>query len=209
MILRRLAAYALDWYLISFVMNLVLVAAAYQVQGIAFTGLVPITVFEGSLRLALFAVLVGIDIIYFCVVPRYALGGQTPGKRLFRLRIERAQGGAATLPNYLVRELLGIVVIEGCFSPLSNYLRNVLLLWVPRDAVQVMVWAGIVIGVASVGLMLITRERRMLHDLVGGTRVVVLKRAWGGGSDGHRCDGAVEQPYSDGDEHSACDQAPD
>ena len=209
MILRRLVAYALDWYVISFVMNLVLVAAAYQVQGVAFTGLVPITVFEGSLRLALFALLACIGVIYFCVVPRYALGGQTLGKRLFRLRIERARGGAAALPNYLARELLGIVVIEGCFSPLSNYLRNVLLLWVPRDAVQVMVWAGIVIGVASVGLMLITRERRMLHDLVGGTRVVVLERAQGGGSDGHRCDGTVEQPHADGDEHSPRDQASD
>ena len=209
MILRRLVAYALDWYVISFVMNLVLVAAAYQVQGVAFTGLVPITVFEGGLRLALFAVLVGIDVVYFCVIPRYALDGQTLGKRLFRLRIERAQGGAAALTNYLARELLGIVVIEGCFSPLSNYLRNVLLLWVPRDAVQVMVWAGIVIGVASVGLMLITRERRMLHDLVGGTRVVVLERAQGGGSDGHRCDGTVEQPHADGDEHSPRDQASD
>lgn len=209
MFVRRLVAYAIDWYLISFAMNLVLVIAAYQLLGVVFAGMVPLTAFDGGLRLALFCVLVVLDALYFCVLPRYGLKGQTLGKRLLRLRVERASGGEATLACFLRRELLGIVVIEGCFSPLSNYLRNVLLLWVPRDVVQGIVWAGIVIGAVSVGLMVLTAQRRMIHDFVGGTRVVLVECVQGGEGDGHRRDGALEQLELDRDGHPARDQASD
>lgn len=208
MLVRRLLAYVIDWYLISFAMNMVLVAAACAVTGIFTASSVPITGFASGLQLVLFLCLAVLDLVYFCLLPCFVLSGQTVGKRLLRLRVERVDGSQAALGNYLLRDFLGLVVVEGCFSPLSNYLRNIMLLWLSRDVVQVIIWAGIVIGVISAGIMLLTCDRRMIHDLIGGTRVVLVERVQGGGN-GHQGDGTLEQPLADGDGRPARNSAAD
>lgn len=188
---RRLVAYAIDWYLISMAMNLVLMFAVFAATGSVAAALVPITVFDPALQPALLLLLVLVDALYFCALPRFGWKGQTVGKRLLGIRVVSARRGCpnagsaaapdvdATLGELLRRELVGIVVVEGCFSPLSNYLRNVLLLVLSEQVIQGIVGGGVVIGVLSAVLMLAGRSHRMLHDYIGGTRVVRAPRSHG------------------------------
>lgn len=184
MAVRRLVAYIIDWYLISIAMNLVLVMVAFITMGAVAPSFIPITVFDAFLQPVLLLLLILVDALYFCVFPLVGWKGQTVGKRVLGIRIvsagaaRRSDAGTdgATFFELLRRELLGVVIVEGCFSPLSNYLRNVLLLVASEQVIQGIVWGGVVIGTVSAVLMIVGGNHRMLHDIIGGTCVVRAER---------------------------------
>ena len=138
--IRRLIAYFIDWYLVLIVMNTVLIAAAYVLSGTVYVGSLPLTYFDADVQLPLLLVLVCIEVLFYCVIPRFAWRGQTIGKKLLRLRVTRADGEPAGLSRLLLRDLVAVTLIEGCFSPLSNYVRNYLMLFFERDIIQYTVW---------------------------------------------------------------------
>lgn len=168
--IRRLIAYFIDWYLVLIVMNTVLIAAAYVLSGTVYVGSLPLTYFDADVQLPLLLVLVCIEVLFYCVIPRFAWRGQTIGKKLLRLRVTRADGEPAGLPRLLLRDLVAVTLIEGCFSPLSNYVRNYLMLFFERDIIQYTVWFSWGAGAISVLVLLFTK-RRMLHDFIAGTAV--------------------------------------
>lgn len=168
--IRRLIAYFIDWYLVLIVMNTVLIAAAYVLSGTVYVGSLPLTYFDADVQLPLLLVLVCIEVLFYCVIPRFAWRGQTIGKKLLRLRVTRADGEPAGLPRLLLRDLVAVALIEGCFSPLSNYVRNYLMLFFERDIIQYTVWFSWGAGAISVLVLLFTK-RRMLHDFIAGTAV--------------------------------------
>ena len=70
----------------------------------------------------------------------------------------------------LCREILGIILLEGWFSPISSYFRTLLALCFGDIIVINRIW--FVVAAASVLAMRCNKDRRMLHDYVGGTKVV-------------------------------------
>ena len=71
--------------------------------------------------------------LYFCVVPKYFLKGQTLGKKLTKIKVVNKDGSDVSFLNLWKRDILGMIMIEGCFMPLSNYMRNVLMLVIGRS----------------------------------------------------------------------------
>ena len=115
-----------------------------------------------------------VEIIYFCIIPKYVFKGQTIGKKILKLKVVNNNGSEATFMNLLRRDLLGVVIIEGSFVPLSNYIRNVLMPYVGRVPVQYLVYLFTIVSLVSVSLLVFEKNGRMLHDYIGGTKVVVL-----------------------------------
>lgn len=172
--IRRLIAYFIDWYIALIIMNTMLIAAAYLLTGRMFVGSLALTYFDADVQLPLLLMLVAVEVILYSVVPRFVWRGQTIGKHLLRVRMATVSGEAPGLPRLMLRDLVAITVVEGCFSPLSNYVRNYLMLFLERDIIQYTVWFSWGIGVVSVLLLLLSKRRRMLHDVIAGTVVAVV-----------------------------------
>lgn len=170
--MRRIIAYMIDWYIISFLMNVLMVTVVYLKQHEIITNLVPIGYFDGNTQVVLLLLLLVIQIIYFCCLP-ILFNGQTLGKKITKLKIVNKDGTNVSFLNLLKRDLLGMVIIEGCFSPFSNYIRNVLITFIGRTFVQYLIYISFAMGLISILLMLFKKEK-MLHDLIGGTKVIML-----------------------------------
>lgn len=190
--IRRAVAYFVDWMLLATGMNILVVAVAFGLTGKLYAGLLPLVFFEAPMQIILLAVLAAIELLYYCGVPRYVWKGQTLGKRIMGVQVRRADGGRASLPTLVLRDLVCIVLIEGCFSPLSNYVRNALMLVCSSDVIQMTIWASWALGAISIGMMLFTKRHRMLHDVLSGTIVVGKRTEAERGADESPVDGAVE-----------------
>ncbi len=168
MLLRRLIAYCIDWYILYFLMNVILVVGYYVIEGKIITNLVPIQIFDGYIQAFLLIILCILFLAYSCVLPLF-WNGQTLGKRIGKIAIYSDK--KITLTKLFIRNFVGFVLLEGCFSPLSNYIRNILMELVGREITQYLVYLSVAIGVVSIGCMFLTPKKTMLHDLLANTRI--------------------------------------
>ena len=158
MLLRRLIAYCIDWYILYFLMNVILVVGYYVIEGKIITNLVPIQIFDGYIQAFLLIILCILFLAYSCVLPLFWNGQIYSDKKI-------------TLTKLFIRNFVGFVLLEGCFSPLSNYIRNILMELVGREITQYLVYLSVAIGVVSIGCMFLTPKKTMLHDLLANTRI--------------------------------------
>lgn len=187
--LKRGAGYFIDWYLISLLLNGIIMLYTYQKEEAIYSSLT-LDCFEMDTALMLLSLMFLVEILYFGVIPAFVFQGQTLGKKFMKMRIvsvkvERSSEyasasekdgqieGKAGFRKLLVRDIIGMIFLEGCFSPLSNYFRNVLMIAVGEKPVQYLVYAYTVIGMISIFLLLFDKKGRMLHDYVSGTKVTI------------------------------------
>lgn len=175
----RLYAYAIDWMLGGIVSGLpaVLTFAMLRHDG---TMLGTLYDFEALgypqwLGLGVAAACVTCALCYFVVVPWKVWPGQTPGKRVARLRVVSVDGTPATLAQLLVRQALGGFVLEGSGFVIARYLREAAVLITRVDVNYYWEIAGIVLTVVSAILAFALPARRALHDYLAATRVIVAE----------------------------------
>lgn len=96
--------------------------------------------------------------------------GQTIGKKLFRLRIVSNDDKPVTMGQLFLREVVGLVLIEGYFSPISSYFRTFLAMQYGNIVLIHGIWYAIV--VISLILARLTKNHRMIHDLISNTKVI-------------------------------------
>lgn len=169
--LRRLAAYVVNWYLATMVCGAPLLLVNSMRTGVAAldTSLPPDGAgwFWGAV-----AILLGI--LYYWLIP-LVWNGQTPGKRLLRLRIVRADnGGAVSAGKLLLRQVVGLLVLEGAVAFPSQLLRELLARAVGEGVADAVRIGMVAITIVSVMLGVYTPSRRMLHDRISGTCEVLL-----------------------------------
>lgn len=166
---RRGAAFAFDWYVGALATSLPIAFVA-SMQGrevtdqLISTFAAPYGLYEGIAGL-----LAGL--VYYAVVPM-ACAGQTLGKRLLHVRIVAADGSEASPVALAVRQVLGMMLIEGAAVGTSTVIRG--LVEIATGAV-LPTWAYAVsfaITLASVAIFAFRRDGRSLHDLLAGTMVV-------------------------------------
>lgn len=169
--LRRLAAYAVDWYLATMVCGAPLLLVNSMRTGIAAldTSLPP----DGAGWLwGAVAILLGV--LYYWLVP-LLWNGQTPGKRLLRLQIVRADNGeSASAGKLFMRQVAGLLLLEGAVAFPSQLLRELLARAAGEGAADAVCIGMVAITIVSVMLGVYTPGRRMLHDRISGTCEVLL-----------------------------------
>lgn len=169
--LRRLAAYAVDWYLATMVCGAPLLLVNSMRTGVAAfdTSLPP-----GGAGWLWGAVAIALGILYYWLIP-LVWNGQTPGKRLLRLKIVRADDGAAVSSGkLLLRQVVGLLVLEGAVAFPSQLLRELLARVAGEGAADVVRIGMVAITLVSVMLGVYTPRRRMLHDRISGTCEVLV-----------------------------------
>ena len=191
--IRRFVAYFIDWYLALILMNAVLLCAAFSLTGKVYAGALPLTFFPDNMQLILLMSLLLIEVALYVLIPRCLWRGQTLGKRLMRIRVVVKDGSDVGAVRLLFRDLVCIAIVEGCFSPISNFIRNYLMLFLDEGAIQLTVWFSWAAGFMSILIMIFNARRMMLHDVLAGTVVeTVGSDSDGGGAVGHPDDGAME-----------------
>lgn len=173
---RRLVAYAVDWAVGGVVSGLPAVFAYGTITGRSdmFSDLY---VF-GALGYAPgWGILVGVlcalfALAYYVVVPWKVWPGQTLGKRVTKVRIERDGGGVSGLGTLLVRQALVGFLMEGSAFVIGRYIRQTVTLALRFDVDTVWGYAGLAITCISAFLVLWHTGHKALHDYIAHTRVV-------------------------------------
>ncbi|HJC48862.1 MAG TPA: RDD family protein [Candidatus Lachnoclostridium pullistercoris] len=169
---RRFAAYLVDWYLGALATALPVSVVSMKLFGTVqnqniMTFQPPFGLIAGAL--GLFAAL-----IYYVAVPVLLWRGQTPGKRWLKIKIVSGDGQEAGTGQLIIRQLLGIIVVEGSLVSASTIWHQMVSIATGIEVVRPLMYAGMAVSLVSAVLVLMGR-RRAIHDMLGGTMVVSCK----------------------------------
>lgn len=165
---KRFFAYLIDWYAGALVTNIPISIVAGGITGsmlnqkLADLGPLGMLAGAGGVVLA---------VCYYVLVPAFIWKGQTPAKRLLGLRIDALDGSPASLRQLVLRQVAGLMVLEGVLVTASSVWHQMLGIATGIDFVTYLMYAGYAVVALSVGMMLITKDHRCLHDYIGSTRV--------------------------------------
>jgi uncharacterized RDD family membrane protein YckC len=113
-------------------------------------------------------------LFYNIILPMFIYEGQTIGKKVIGLKIVKANGEKAGLLNYVLR-YIGILFIEGnsyvvTFSGILFFFLNMRF----EAAKQ---WNDYLFGIYALSALIafFHKDRRAIHDFIGGTKVVNIK----------------------------------
>lgn len=165
---RRFLAYLIDWYAGALITNIPISIAAGGLTGSMLNQQLADL---GSFGLAAGAGAVIMGIVYYVAVPAFLWKGQTPAKRLLGLRIDGLDGKPASLRQLLLRQVVGVMVLEGVLVTASSDWHQMLAIATGIDFTTYLMYAGYAVAAISIGMLLLSKDHRCLHDVIGGTRV--------------------------------------
>lgn len=173
---RRFFAYLVDWYFGALCSCLpVFVASSFLIGDMTNQNLLELPAPWGVV-----AGIAGVILAccYYVLFPLLVWEGQTPGKRLCRIKIvDRATGEKAELLALLLRQILGIVVLEGTIAGASAMWHQVVTTITRVNVVTPLMYVGFALTLASSVMILVRKDRRCIHDFLGSTIVVAAPRA--------------------------------
>ena len=170
-VMKRFIAYIVDWFLSDLVMALpvvVIYAKVFQTTDMKID--LVLLPYPYNLLAGTAAIILGT--LYFVGLPCIHHSGQTPGKRLCKFKITMEDGSPVHLKALCIRQILGFFLLEGSLLSVSKYIREmVMLLSGIFETMQMLYGIGIFFGVLSILLVVVTKKRRAVHDLLAHTSV--------------------------------------
>jgi len=113
---------------------------------------------------------------YYVWIPFKVWPGQTLGKHVLGLSCENRGGGEMTLGTYVLRAVVGLLVIEGVSTVMTRYLVQTLTLITGFYMESVITPVAYLLTMVSGILVVCTQRHLAIHDYIAGTRVVELPR---------------------------------
>lgn len=171
---RRFFAYLIDWYA-----GALCSAVPISIVAARFTGDITnqyLVDYPSPYGLIAGAAALLCAFLYYVAIPLIIWPGQTPGKRLCGIRIELSDGRPVDFPHLVLRQVLGVVIIEGVITNASGIWHQMATIVTGVNVVHPLMYVGFAVTAVSCGMILIRRDHRCLHDLIGGTRVTLVER---------------------------------
>ncbi len=171
--LRRLIAYAIDWYLTS-VLAMAPVIFFYSIE----TGEEALTVDISLLsnNHAIIAFFVGLLLCLWYLVYVPMKNGQTFGKKIASIKIIKMDNNPLDYLSLIKRELVGVILIEGVMFTCSTYFHELIAMVLGISYSHYIAYAFTIILVISIVLAIIKPEKRMIHDYIANTKVISIKK---------------------------------
>lgn len=169
---KRFFAYLLDFYIGMLLCSLPIVLAngilnqSEKMQMNLFY-------FEGMTFYIVAALSLLMGFWYYVYIPCKVWKGQTLAKHLFHFKIVKMDGSDVDLKSLFLRQVIGMFIIEGSVIAASSLLRQIMTYVTTINFVDPLIYAGLVITVLSAIMMIFGKNRRMLHDFIGTTMVVL------------------------------------
>lgn len=168
---RRAVAFLIDWY-ISTLLAGIPILYLYSVQSGSTEVPEALTQFDGALGIIAGLIGMAIITIYYVVIPLKYNKGQTLAKRFLGVKIVQNDGSQVTAKNIIKREVLGAMLIEAGLVSSSKYLREMFLILGMGYVYRTLAIVAMIIPFISILVMMFSKESKMIHDIIGGTKVV-------------------------------------
>lgn len=169
--IKRGIAFLVDWY-ISTLLAGIPILYMYSVQ--SGNTDVPESLNQFAGNLGIIAGLIGIIIItiYYVIVPLKIRKGQTLGKSILGIKVVQNDGSEITTRSIIKREILGAMLVEAGLVSSSKYLREIFLIVGFNSLYRILAIVAMIIPFISILIMVFSKESKMIHDIIGGTKVV-------------------------------------
>ena len=166
--LKRLSAFVIDYVVV-----LVGIAVVFNLTRL----LIDLDSASNTTQIIFYLFLIALSIAYFTLIPIYVFKGdrvgQTLGKRIMGLKTIHINGTEVTVLTLLIRSLFKLVG-EGMLIITSLYFLEILgLLGVPIGIISYLGTSYIMVSVISSAVMIVRPNRRMFHDYVAMTVVIL------------------------------------
>lgn len=168
---KRAIAFFIDWYISTLLAGIPLLYM-YSVQSGITESPTSLTQFKGYLGVIAGFIGIVIITIYYVVVPLKFNKGQTLAKSILGIKIVQNDGSEVTVKNLIKREILGVMLIEAGLVSSSKYLREIFLIAEMNSVYRILAILAMVIPFISIMVMMFNKESKMIHDIVGGTKVI-------------------------------------
>ena len=96
-------------------------------------------------------------------------------KKICKIKIVQTNNEEVEFKNILLRQLVGIIIVEGSLVTASAIWHQIFTLLTGINVVSILMYAGFVTGIISACLVLFSKDHRALHDYIGNTKVVMCK----------------------------------
>ena len=85
--------------------------------------------------------------------------------------------GEVKFKDLFKREIIGVMLVEGGIICSSEYLRQMLTIVSNINTYKVLSILASIITFISIILIFVTKENRMIHDIISKTKVIEIKNA--------------------------------
>ena len=172
-LLRVILAYAIDWYIVAFLSAL----PVYLMRSLHLGTLSIINQTNDLPDVYMITAIICAVILtlaYFIVLPLRPAGkrqaGQTPGRRLLKIKLVHIDGTDITLKDALYRNIF-ILIFEGSLFPSILYIREALGKMTSMD-VNYVFSIYMAVSLVLISFCLFNKQRRAGHDLFSKTKIV-------------------------------------
>lgn len=165
-LVRRIIAYGIDWYLATMVCGIPLMLVNSMKTG---STAINTSIPDGTKGWLWGTVAILLGLLYYWILP-LLWNGTTPGKKLMHLRIvSAADGGQPSATALLLRQGVGVLLIEGAVAFPSQLLRELLARITDDNVTAAVQTVMVVVTLISISIGMYTPRRRMIHDYISGT----------------------------------------
>lgn len=175
--ITRFIAYVIDWAIGGIIAGFpaVFIYAAVTKRSDMFSDLYVFPALDfpvyWSFVAGIFCVLVAL--VYYVYIPYKKYPGQTLGKKWMKIKIMRLDGQPLDLKTLFIRQILGLMLLEGVSMVVTNYIRQMLTLATGFYLDYYLLAFGSFITVISCILVFNTPSARAIHDYMAKTRVAL------------------------------------
>lgn len=112
-----------------------------------------------------------IALLYYVLIP-YLLNGQTLGKKIVKLKICELNKEKISFFSLIKRQVFGIMLIEGSLFLITPLLWQAIF-YKAALYQQILTWIYYVLSVASILMIIFSKNKKAIHDYIGNTYVIV------------------------------------
>lgn len=170
---KRFVSYLIDWYLGALMSALPLAVVSQKLYGtMAHQNII---YFDEATGMVLGFTSIALALVYYIAIPAFLWSGQTLGKKICHLEIVDQNGTKATKRQLLIRQLVGIILIEGSLYSVSTIIHQLLSIITGFNFITPAMYFGIAISLLSALLLLFGKDQKAIHDHWGRTKVISSK----------------------------------
>ena len=114
---------------------------------------------------------------YFVILELFVYKGQTFGKRIMKLKVVKNDESNVDLKTILMREGLGIMIVEGYIANSSSYLRQLIQMVTGLSIMDMAVYVFGIISAISILMGMASPSRKMIHDRIAKTHIISVASA--------------------------------
>lgn len=171
---KRLFAYLID-HIILVLLYAIPIKYIHSIITKKIESKITLDMFELPYAVIVFVICLLISFYYLIYLPVYRQPGKTIGKRALGLKVVNKDGSNPNFRTMLIREGIGVILLEGAAYPISGYLYSLLGILINTNIEKILIYIFTVITIISIVYALFNKDNAMFHDYIAKTKVISTK----------------------------------